>query len=121
MIEKECKDLKNCLVLEISEKKRVSSKELKDILERLGFSGCLDDFGNGWSSLELMLKLRPQFVKLDIKHLYEVLPWVVKLIKVVQLRPIIEKVETWKELMLVRENDVCLVQGRILENGWDRR
>jgi len=116
VIEKECMDLKNCLVLEISEKRKASSRELKEVLERLGFSVCLDDFGSGWSSLELMLKLRPQFVKIDIKHLHEVLPWVVKLVKAVQLRPIIERVETGKEFVLVRRNDVCLIQGKILES-----
>jgi len=118
VIERECRDLRDCLVLEISEKRKASSRVLKGILERLGFGVCVDDFGSGWSSLELMLELRPQFVKLDVKHFHEVLPWVVKLIKSVRARPIIEKVETGKELELVRENDVFLVQGRILENGW---
>jgi EAL domain-containing protein (putative c-di-GMP-specific phosphodiesterase class I) len=120
VIEKECKDLKDCLVLEISEKRRVSSRELSEVLERLGFSVCLDDFGSGWSSLELMLRLKPQFVKLDIKNFHEIMPWVVRLIKSLQLRPIIEKVETWKELLLVKRNGVCLIQGRILGNGQDR-
>jgi EAL domain-containing protein (putative c-di-GMP-specific phosphodiesterase class I) len=120
VIEKECKDLKHCLVLEISEKRRVSSRELREVLERLGFSVCLDDFGSGWSSLEIMLKLRPQFVKLDIKRFHEVLPWLVKMIKSLQLRPIIERVETEKELMLVRKNGCRLIQGRILENGWTK-
>jgi EAL domain-containing protein (putative c-di-GMP-specific phosphodiesterase class I) len=121
VIEKECRDLKDCLVLEISEKRRISSRGIKEVLGRLCFMSCLDDFGSGWSSVELMLKLRPPFVKLDIKHFYEVLPWMVKLIKSLQLRSIIERVETGKELMLVRKNDVCLIQGRILENGWDRK
>ncbi len=120
VIEKECRDLKDCLVLEISEKRKVSSRELREVLERLGFSVCLDDFGSGWSSLDLMLRLKPQFVKLDIKQVQEVMPWVVRLIRSLQLRPIIERVETGKELVMVRENGVCLIQGRILENGWDR-
>ncbi len=117
VIEKECRDLKDCLVLEISERRKVSSRELRKVLERLGFSVCLDDFGSGWSSLELMLRLRPQFVKLDIKNLQEVMPWVVQLVKSLQLRPIIERVETWKELVLAKKNGVCLIQGRILGNG----
>jgi EAL domain-containing protein (putative c-di-GMP-specific phosphodiesterase class I) len=120
VIERECKDLRDCLVLEISEKRRVSSRELREVLERLGFSVCLDDFGSGWSSLEIMLKLRPQLVKLDIKCFHEVIPWVVRLIKSLQLSPIIERVETWKESVLVRKNNVCLIQGRVLENGRDK-
>jgi len=120
VIERECKDLKDCLVLEISEKRRVSSRELKEVLERLGFIVCLDDLGSGWNSLEIMLKLKPQFVKLDIKQVQEIMPWLVEMIKSLQLRPIIEKVETLLEVLQVRENGVCLIQGRILENGWDR-
>jgi EAL domain-containing protein (putative c-di-GMP-specific phosphodiesterase class I) len=118
VIERECRDLRDCLVLEISEKRKVSSKVLKSILERLGFRVCLDDFGSGWSSLELMLWLRPQFVKLDVKHFHEVLPWLVRLIKSLQLRPIIEKVETGEELELVKKSNVCLVQGKVLESVW---
>jgi EAL domain-containing protein (putative c-di-GMP-specific phosphodiesterase class I) len=118
VIERECRDLKDCLVLEISEKRKASSRELRDILERLGFRVCLDDFGSGWSSLELMWELRPQFVKLDVKHFHEVLPWLVKLVRAVQVRPIIEKVETGEELLLVRRNDVCLIQGKVLESVW---
>jgi len=121
VIKRECKDLKHCLVLEISEKRRVSSRELKEILERLGFRVCLDDFGSGWSSLEIMLKVKPQFVKLDIKHFHEVMPWVVRLIKSLQLRPVIERVETGRELVMVRRNGVYLIQGRILEGCWDKR
>jgi EAL domain-containing protein (putative c-di-GMP-specific phosphodiesterase class I) len=120
VIEKECKDLKHCLVLEISEKKKVSSKELKEILDGLGFMSCLDDFGGGWNSLDILLRVKPPFVKLDIKHLQEIMPWLVKMIKSLQLRPIIEKVETWTEFLQVRKNNVCLIQGRILENGWDK-
>jgi EAL domain-containing protein (putative c-di-GMP-specific phosphodiesterase class I) len=119
VIERECRDLRDCLVLEISEKRRASSRVVKGILERLGFSVCLDDLGSGWSSLELMLELRPQFVKLDVRHFHEVFPWVVKLVKSVRARPIIEKVETGEELELVKKNDVCLVQGKILESGWE--
>ena len=121
VIERECEDLKDCLVLEISEKRKVSPRELREVLESLGFRVCLDDFGSGWSSLEIMLKLRPQFVKLDIKIFHEVMPWVVRLIKSLQLRPIIEKVETGKELHLARKNGVCLIQGRILGKGWKKR
>jgi EAL domain-containing protein (putative c-di-GMP-specific phosphodiesterase class I) len=120
VIERECKGLKDCLVLEISEKRKVSSTELREVLESLGFRVCLDDFGSGWSSLDIMLKLRPQFVKLDIKRIHEVIPWVVRLIKSLKLKPIIERVETWNELEMVRKNNVCLIQGRILGSGWNR-
>jgi len=93
---------------------------LKEILDRLGFMFCLDDFGSGWNSLDILLRVKPPFVKLDIKHLQEIMPWLVKMIKSLQLRPIIEKVETLSEFLQVRKSGVCLIQGRILENGWDK-
>ena len=120
VIKRECRDLKDCLVLEISEKRKASSREIREVVDRLGFSVCLDDFGSGWSSLEIMLRLRPQFVKLDIKQVQEVISWVVRLIRSLQLRPIMERVETGKELLLAKRNRVCLIQGIILGNGWDR-
>jgi len=120
IVERECGDLKDCLVLEISEKRRVSSRELREILDRLGFMFCLDDFGCGWNSLDILLRAKPFFVKLDIKHLQEIMPWLVRMIKSFQLSPIIEKVETVKDLVMVRENDAYLIQGKILESGWDK-
>jgi c-di-GMP-related signal transduction protein len=40
-IEKDCRDLKDCLVLEISEERRMDARELS----------CVDYFGSGWSSI----------------------------------------------------------------------
>jgi EAL domain-containing protein (putative c-di-GMP-specific phosphodiesterase class I) len=77
------------------------------------FEDCTD-------SLDILLRVRPPFVKLDIKQVQEIMPWLVKMIKSLQLRPIMEKVETLSEFLQVRKNGVCLIQGRILENGWDR-
>jgi EAL domain-containing protein (putative c-di-GMP-specific phosphodiesterase class I) len=115
VIEKECGDLRGQLVLEISEKKSVCSKEIKEISERLGFLISLDDFGCGWSSIECAIRLRPHFVKVDIKQLAEVFPLVVKIVKVLKANLIVEKVENAKDLLEVSRYKAVFLQGRILE------
>jgi EAL domain-containing protein (putative c-di-GMP-specific phosphodiesterase class I) len=115
VIEKECRDLKGCLVLEISEKKSVCSKEIKDISEKLGFLLSLDDFGSGWSSIECAIRLRPHFIKVDIKQLAEVFPLVVKMAKVLQAKLIVERVESVKDLVEINRHKASLLQGRILK------
>jgi EAL domain-containing protein (putative c-di-GMP-specific phosphodiesterase class I) len=115
VIERECGDLKGSLVLEISEKRSVCSRELKEILERLGFLISLDDFGSGWSSIECAIRLRPHFVKADIKKLAEVFPIVVKMAKVLKANLIAERVENAKDLLEVSRYKTVFLQGRILE------
>jgi EAL domain-containing protein (putative c-di-GMP-specific phosphodiesterase class I) len=115
VIEKECGDLRGCLVLEISEKKRICPEEIKVVSEKLGFLLSLDDFGSGWSSIECAIRLRPHFIKVDIKQLAEVFPLVVKMAKVLQARLIVEKVENAKDLVEVSRHKAVLLQGRILE------
>jgi EAL domain-containing protein (putative c-di-GMP-specific phosphodiesterase class I) len=115
VIEKECGDLRGCLVLEISEKKSVCSKEIKVVSEKLGFLISLDDFGSGWSSIECAIRLRPHFTKADIKQLAEVFPLVVKIAKVLKTRLIVERVESVKDLVEVSRHKASLLQGRILE------
>jgi EAL domain-containing protein (putative c-di-GMP-specific phosphodiesterase class I) len=115
IIERECRDLKGCLVLEISEKRSVCSKEIKEISEKLGFLISLDDFGSGWSSIECAIRVRPHFVKVDIKKVEEVFPLVAKIAKVLKANLIVEKVENAKDLLEVSRYKAVLLQGRILE------
>ncbi len=114
VIEKECSDLKGSLVLEISEKKSILSRELHEISERLGFLISLDDFGCGWSSIECAIKLRPDFVKVDMKQLTEVFPLVVRMVRTLKATLIVERVENAKDLLEVSRYKEALLQGRIL-------
>ncbi len=115
MIERECGDLKSNLVLEISEKKSIRLRELKEISERLGFLISLDDFGCGWSSIECAIRLKPHFVKADMKQLEEVFPLVVKIVKTLKATLIVERVENAKDLLEVSRYKGVFLQGRILE------
>jgi EAL domain-containing protein (putative c-di-GMP-specific phosphodiesterase class I) len=114
VIERESGDLRGCLVLEISEKRRVCSEEIKEISERLGFLLSLDDFGSGWSSIECAIRLRPHFVKVDIKRLAEVFPLVGKIVKTLKANLVVERVENDKDLLEVSRYKPALLQGRIL-------
>jgi EAL domain-containing protein (putative c-di-GMP-specific phosphodiesterase class I) len=114
VIERRCVDLKDCLVLEISEKRRVCP-EIKDVLKRLGFLIGLDDVGSGWNSIEFAITLRPHFVKVDLKQQAEVFPLVVKMARKIKSTLIVERVETTEDLLKVSKYKMVLIQGRILE------
>jgi len=115
VLSERCVDLRDCLVLEISEKRRASSKEIRELLEKMGFLVCIDDFGSGWSSVEAIIRIKPHFVKIDIKQIGEVFPLMVKVVKSLQLNPIVEKVENAEEFLQVRKSSISLIQGRFLE------
>jgi EAL domain-containing protein (putative c-di-GMP-specific phosphodiesterase class I) len=115
VIMENCSDLRDCLVLEISEKRRASSKEIRELVEKVGFLACLDDFGSGWSSVEAIIRIKPHFVKIDIKQVGEVFPLMVQVVRSLQLNPIVEKVETAEEFLQVRKSSISLIQGRFLE------
>jgi EAL domain-containing protein (putative c-di-GMP-specific phosphodiesterase class I) len=58
------------VVLELTERaavaRRAELRERIDVLRRLGFRVAIDDLGAGFSSLDLLADLRPDFVKLDM-------------------------------------------------------
>ena len=109
VVSKACLELKDCLVLEINERRKANFRKLKQVLEP--FLICLDDFGSGWNSMEAMLKLKPHFVKVDVKHTGELFPLMLKAVNLIA-----EKVETQEEFLRVRKHKVFLVQGRFLNN-----
>lgn len=78
-----------------------------DYYKQLGFSIAVDDTGAGHSSLETVVELRPQFIKLDLSLIrgfdqnpvrQELIRAVVSLSDSMQAKAIAEGVETRKEL-----------------------
>jgi EAL domain-containing protein (putative c-di-GMP-specific phosphodiesterase class I) len=63
----------------------------------------------------LFERLKPHFVKADMKQLAEVLHPVVKIVKTLKANLIVEKVENAKDLLEVSRYKPVLLQGRILE------
>ncbi len=57
------------VVFEISEQESIGNfeifREVRDYYRRLGFQMALDDLGVGYSSLESVLELEPEFIKVD--------------------------------------------------------
>jgi EAL domain-containing protein (putative c-di-GMP-specific phosphodiesterase class I) len=57
------------VVFEISEQESIRSfdvfREVRDYYRRLGIQIALDDLGQGYSSLESILELEPEFIKVD--------------------------------------------------------
>ena len=57
------------VVLEISEQESISSfeifREIRDYYGKLGFQIAMDDVGSGYASLESVMELSPEFIKVD--------------------------------------------------------
>ena len=66
------------VVFEISEQESIQNfeifREVRDYYGKLGFQIALDDVGAGYSSLEAVIELRPEFIKVDrafVKDIHE--------------------------------------------------
>ncbi|MDW8066668.1 MAG: bifunctional diguanylate cyclase/phosphodiesterase [Aquificaceae bacterium] len=108
------------VVLEISEGKITANTE--DLLELIreikgyGFWTAVDDFGVEYSSIERLIRARPDLVKLDGFFLKErsILKWIVMGLKKLGFKLIVEQVETREELELVKSLRVDMAQGYYL-------
>lgn len=112
------------VVFEIVESEKLPEiPHLKRIVEyyrKEGFGVALDDVGTGFSSMEVLLALRPEYVKLDMSLTREVdkdegkALVTSKLLETVQglgLRTVAEGIETPGEFDWMREHGVDLAQG----------
>jgi EAL domain-containing protein (putative c-di-GMP-specific phosphodiesterase class I) len=114
-------------VFEVIEADRIQDAErLKDVLDcyrRDGFRVALDDLGAGWSTLNLIHRLRPDFIKLDRDLIREVHADRVKdliaskLLEIghgLGIRTIVEGVESPQELQWARARGADFVQGFLI-------
>ena len=114
-------------VFEVIEADRIQDAErLKDVLDRYrrdGFRVALDDLGAGWSTLNLVHRLRPDFIKLDRELIREVHEDRVKdliaskLLEIghgLGIRTIVEGVENPEELQWARARGADFVQGFLI-------
>jgi EAL domain-containing protein (putative c-di-GMP-specific phosphodiesterase class I) len=85
-----------------------------------GFKVALDDLGSGYSSLNLMSRLRPDYVKLDAElvrgvdrdpYRAGILSHLLQLARNLGVRSVAEGVETREEFEWVRAHGADLVQG----------
>lgn len=114
-------------VFEVIEADRIEdAAQLKSVLDayrRDGFRVALDDLGAGWSTLNLVHRLRPDFIKLDRDLIREVNVDRVKdliaskLLEIghgLGIRTIVEGVETPQELQWARARGADFVQGFLI-------
>ncbi|WP_426750628.1 EAL domain-containing protein [Myxococcus sp. Y35] len=115
------------VVFEIIETDQTADAEhlraIVDFYRRTGFQVALDDLGAGFSSLNLIHRLRPDIIKLDMELVRDVHldPYkgsiVEKLLEIARtlgIRTVAEGIETHEELRWVRAHGVDFVQGYLI-------
>jgi EAL domain-containing protein (putative c-di-GMP-specific phosphodiesterase class I) len=115
------------IVFEVTEADRYGdSPRLQQVLNayrRAGFRVALDDLGAGWSTLNLVHRVRPEFIKLDRELIRDVHDDPVKaliarkLLEIGQgmgIGTIVEGIEQEAELRWVRDHGAQFVQGFLL-------
>lgn len=115
------------VVFEVTEADRYGdSPRLQQVLNayrRAGFRVALDDLGAGWSTLNLVHRVRPDFIKLDRELIRGVHDDPVKaliarkLLEIghgMRIGTIVEGIEEEAELSWVRDNGADFVQGFLL-------
>ena len=115
------------VVMEISEKDAIENYALfrsaADYYTDLGFSIAVDDTGSGHSSLETVVELKPQFLKLDISLVrginknvikQELLRAILSLSRSMNSTVIAEGIETQEELDMLLSLGVSFGQGFLI-------
>ena len=89
-------------------------------LKRLGFIIEMDDFGSGYSSLNMLSELPIDILKLDMRFIqketlkenkHNILSFIISLAKWMNLLVVAEGVETQEQIELLRELECTYVQG----------
>ena len=112
------------VVFEVVEADRFGDAPLLDEVltgyRAAGFRVALDDLGAGWSTLNLVHRLRPDFIKLDrelIRGVHEdpvkglIAAKLLEIGRGMGIGTIVEGIEVPEELAWVREHDADFVQG----------
>lgn len=115
------------VVLEVSEKlagqERVAYRSMLHALKREGFGVAIEDMGSGYSTLQSLVELEPDYLKFEIgmaRHMERdtirrsVLETLVELSEKIGARVIAAGIEAEAELVALKELRVPLGQGRHL-------
>ena len=115
------------VVFEVTETEQVADadhlKNIVDYYRERGFRVALDDMGSGYSSLNLIHRLRPDFMKLDMQLIrgvdsdpYKavVAGKILEMAQSLEVETIVEGVETEEELVWARERGATFVQGFLI-------
>lgn len=111
------------VIFEVIETEQVDDVRLRDILtvyRAAGFQVAIDDFGAGYSSLQLLDALRPDFIKLDMALIrgidndpYKagIVRGLLEFARKASIKTITEGIQTKAEWDWVRANGADLAQG----------
>ncbi|MEB5967159.1 EAL domain-containing protein [Comamonas testosteroni] len=112
------------IIFEITENERIVDKEhLKRIMNeyrRRGFKTAIDDFGAGYSGLNLLAEFQPDIIKLDMELVRNIdcspvrqaiVQGIIGVCKVLGIEIIAEGVESEAEFLALRSMGVHLFQG----------
>lgn len=115
------------IVLEISEHDAIENfeifREAMRYYSDIGFAVAIDDTGSGYSSLEAVVELRPNYLKLDISLIQqiqdnalkqELVRGLISLAQRMNSQVIAEGVETVEELKMLLDLGVPLGQGYLI-------
>jgi len=112
------------LIFEITENEELVDKQhLKNIIEeyrRQGFKTAIDDFGAGYSGLNLLAEFQPDIIKLDMALIRDIhkdrvrqaiLLGILGVCRTLDIEVIAEGIETVEELDFLRDQGIYLMQG----------
>jgi diguanylate cyclase (GGDEF)-like protein len=112
------------LIFEVTEGEEVTDKEklreIFDVYQQQGFQTAIDDFGAGFSGLNLLKDFQPHIIKLDMEmirgiHLAPaqraIVRAVVAMCREMRIEPIAEGVETLDEYRVLYDMGIRLFQG----------
>jgi EAL domain-containing protein (putative c-di-GMP-specific phosphodiesterase class I) len=115
------------IVFEISESERISNPEVMDrvnkYIRHIGCSIAADDFGKGHASIERVIKLRPELIKLDrslVENIHKdpakkiFAEGIVKAARMVNAKVLAEGVELWDEAQVFKDMGVDFIQGFLI-------
>ena len=92
--------------------------ELIRELQDLGFKIAMDDFGSGYSSLYMLKEMPLDILKMDLKFLdgeqekgRKILKTLIDMAHTLNLKVVVEGVETLSQVEFLRPFDDCSIQG----------
>ncbi|MDE1981178.1 MAG: EAL domain-containing protein [Betaproteobacteria bacterium] len=114
----------NQIIFEVTEGEKIEDHaHLRSIIQayrRLGFRTAIDDFGAGYSGLNLLSEFQPDFIKLDMKLVQginnnkprqAIVRGIIQVCKELGIDIIAEGVETREELSWLSDAGISLFQG----------
>lgn len=115
------------IVFEVNESDRPEElshlQRILDYYRDAGFGVALDDFGSGYSSLNLLHQLRPDYLKLDMglirgvhrdRYKAQIAGKIFEVARELDLRTVAEGIEEPEELAWAREHGADYVQGYLI-------